>query len=63
MQEAAAVDDMDIVLESTMESVSFYEKLGFKALEGLHLMLPAPGSEDPTERYEEKCMVWRKAEL
>jgi hypothetical protein len=51
---------MAVVLESTMNAVSFYERLGFVIANELGLMLPAPGSEVPTELYEERCMVWRK---
>lgn len=59
MQELAAADGMAVVLESTMEAVSFYQKLGFQVALNLSMMLPSRDSGVPTELYEEKCMVWR----
>ena len=59
VQELAAADSMAVVLESTMNAVSFYQKLGFAIKKGLDMVLPKRGSNEPTELYEEKCMVWR----
>jgi GNAT superfamily N-acetyltransferase len=61
VQELAAADSMSVVLESTMNAVSFYQRLGFAIEQGLDMMLPKRGSNEPTELYEEKCMVWRPA--
>lgn len=41
-----------------MNAVGFYEKLGFRMQQGLDMRLPARGSDEPTELYEEKCMTW-----
>lgn len=55
----AAEDGKAVVLESTMSAVSFYERLGFEIAKSLDMMLPPRGSSDPTELYEERCMVWK----
>ena len=51
------------MLESTMNAVSFYERLGFQDASGhgssIEMKLPARGRSEPTEVYEERCMVWR----
>lgn len=60
VQDQAAGQNMAIVLESTMDAVAFYEKLGFGISQSLEMMLPPRGSTEPTDLYEEKCMVWRK---
>lgn len=54
----AAADKLPVILESTMNAMTFYEKLGFHVAESLELMLPPRGSSEATERYEERCMVW-----
>ncbi|KAH7312342.1 hypothetical protein B0I35DRAFT_53364 [Stachybotrys elegans] len=59
VQSMARADGMPIVLESTMPAVSFYQKLGFEVRQGLDMMLPRRGSDEATELYEERCMVWR----
>jgi ribosomal protein S18 acetylase RimI-like enzyme len=59
VQHIAAKDGKAVVLESTMSAVSFYQRLGFQVAKSLHMMLPARGSNIPTELYEERCMVWR----
>lgn len=41
-----------------MNAVTFYERLGFKVQEKLEMTLPARGSSEPTELYEERTMVW-----
>lgn len=60
MQDLAAADGMAVVLESTMGAVSFYEKLAFGVSKNLEMMLPPRGSDEPTERYEERFMIWRQ---
>ncbi|CAG9992573.1 unnamed protein product [Clonostachys byssicola] len=55
----AEAEGTAVVLESTMGAVAFYQKLGFEIMQGLDMMLPAIGSSEPTELYEERCMVWR----
>lgn len=42
-----------------MSAVSFYQRLDFKVAKSLDMMLPPRGSSDPTELYEERCMVWK----
>jgi predicted N-acetyltransferase YhbS len=59
----AEAEGTAVVLESTMGAVAFYRKLGFEIMQGLDMMLPAIGSSDPTELYEERCMVWRSDKL
>lgn len=58
VQTEAAAEDAAVILEATMNAVSFYEKLGFKVQEKLEMTLPARGSSEPTELYEERTMVW-----
>ncbi|KOS22686.1 hypothetical protein ESCO_003819 [Escovopsis weberi] len=62
VKELAAGEDggrgLPVVLEATMEAVGFYERNGFEVVGGLELMLPEKGADEPTVRYEEKCMVW-----
>jgi ribosomal protein S18 acetylase RimI-like enzyme len=59
VQRAAALAGMPVVLESTVESVGFYERLGFEIRDEFSMMLPAPGASEPTEKYVEKSMVWK----
>jgi ribosomal protein S18 acetylase RimI-like enzyme len=46
------------VLEATMNAVGFYEKMGFEVRDELSMVLPRRGADEPTEVYEERCMVW-----
>ncbi|KEY69160.1 hypothetical protein S7711_04942 [Stachybotrys chartarum IBT 7711] len=60
VQQKAEADGMAVVLESTMEAVGFYQRLGFEAVKKLGLKLPRRGSSgEATVVYEERCMVWR----
>ncbi|RSM20003.1 hypothetical protein CDV31_001082 [Fusarium ambrosium] len=58
VQAEAAAENAAVILEATMNAVTFYEKLGFKVQEKLEMTLPARGSSEPTELYEERTMVW-----
>lgn len=58
VQELAAAENLPIVLEATMNAVTFYQKMGFEVRDELSMMLPPRGSSEPTEFYEERCMVW-----
>ncbi|UKZ80965.1 hypothetical protein TrVFT333_008731 [Trichoderma virens FT-333] len=58
VQDLAAADGLPLVLEATMNAVTFYQKMGFEIRDELSMMLPPRGSSEPTEFYEEKCMVW-----
>ncbi|UKZ55194.1 hypothetical protein TrVGV298_009012 [Trichoderma virens] len=58
VQDLAAADGLPLVLEATMNAVTFYQKMGFEIKDELSMMLPPRGSSEPTEFYEEKCMVW-----
>ncbi|KAL5083096.1 hypothetical protein Trisim1_002188 [Trichoderma cf. simile WF8] len=58
VQELAAAEGLPLVLEATMNAVTFYQKMGFEIRDELSMMLPPRGSSEPTEFYEEKCMVW-----
>ncbi|KND88202.1 hypothetical protein TOPH_07168 [Tolypocladium ophioglossoides CBS 100239] len=58
VQELAAADGVAIILEATMEGVALYQKLGFETAQELHMMLPRRGSSEPSQPYEERCMVW-----
>ncbi|POR34406.1 Uncharacterized protein TPAR_05366 [Tolypocladium paradoxum] len=58
VQELAAADGMAMMLEATMEGVPLYHKLGFETAQELHMMLPLRGSSEPSQPYEERCMVW-----
>ncbi|KAM0250359.1 hypothetical protein ACHAQJ_008667 [Trichoderma viride] len=58
VQELATADNLPIVLEATMNAVTFYQKMGFETMDELSMMLPPRGSSEPTEFYEERCMVW-----
>lgn len=61
MQAEAAAENMPVILEATMNAVSFYRKLGYQIQEELEMILPARGSDDPTEHYEERIMVWQQS--
>lgn len=58
VQERASTEGLTVILESTMNAVTFYERLGFKVAQSLDMILPARGAESPTELYEERCMTW-----
>ncbi|KAG9249959.1 uncharacterized protein F5Z01DRAFT_436293 [Emericellopsis atlantica] len=58
VQERASKDGMAVILESTMNVVSFYERLGFRVALKFDLLLPPPGGQW-TELYEERSMVWK----
>lgn len=58
VQELAAAENLPIVLEATMNAVTFYQRMGFEVRDELSMMLPLRGSSEPTEVYEERCMVW-----
>ncbi|CAF3538757.1 hypothetical protein FGSG_09523 [Fusarium graminearum PH-1] len=60
VQAEAAAENMPVILEATMNAVSFYEKLGYQVQDELEMMLPARGSDEPTEHYEERIMVWQQ---
>ncbi|KAB5542860.1 acyl-CoA N-acyltransferase [Coniochaeta sp. 2T2.1] len=62
--EKARADGMPIYLESTLDTVHMYERLGFRKVDAFHMKIPRPGG-DPehlSEIYEEVCMVWRPDE-
>lgn len=61
VQAQAAVENMPVILEATMNAVPFYEKLGYQIREELEMTLPARGSDEPTEHYEERIMVWTQS--
>lgn len=58
VQERASADGLTVILESTTNAVTFYERLGFTTTQSLEMMLPARGATAPTELYEERCMKW-----
>ncbi|KAF5261180.1 hypothetical protein FOXYS1_8143 [Fusarium oxysporum] len=60
VQAEASKENAPVILEATMNAVSFYQKLGFQIREGLNMVLPARGSDEPTEYYEERVMVWAR---
>ena len=52
---------LPVYLESTMEAVPLYEKLGFEKVDGFEMEIPAPrGSVVDEEKvvYREVCMVY-----
>ncbi|KAH7013452.1 hypothetical protein EDB80DRAFT_372576 [Ilyonectria destructans] len=59
----AAAAGVPVVLEATMNAVTFYERLGFEIRQELTMMLPPRGSNEPTEHYAERTMVWTQAEM
>ena len=49
---------MSVYLESTLEAVKMYEKLGFRQLGEFEMVIPSrdgPGA----QIYQEVCMLWR----
>ena len=60
VQAEACKENAPVILEATMNAVSFYQKLGFQIREELNMVLPARGSDEPTEYYEERVMVWAR---
>ncbi|KAF5008466.1 hypothetical protein FDECE_5255 [Fusarium decemcellulare] len=61
VQAEAAAEDAPVILEATMNAVTFYQRLGFQIREELDMMLPPRGSSEPTERYEERTMLWTQS--
>lgn len=60
-------EKLPVYLESTMEAVPMYERLGFEAVDGFDMEIPAPGTsagedtgKDTGEKvmYREVCMVY-----
>ncbi|KAM0201109.1 hypothetical protein ACHAPA_002280 [Fusarium lateritium] len=60
VQAEAATENAPVILEATMNAVSFYERFGFHIKEQLDMVLPKRGSDEPTEYYEERVMVWTR---
>ncbi|KAF4987691.1 hypothetical protein FGRMN_10217 [Fusarium graminum] len=60
VQAEAAQENAPVILEATMNAVSYYQRLGFEIREELDMLLPARGSDEPTEYYEERVMVWTR---
>lgn len=58
IQEKAKVAALPIYLESTLEAVDLYQRLGFVEVDGLQMPIPARGSTTPCDIYKEVCMVW-----
>ncbi|KAI5467724.1 hypothetical protein BGZ63DRAFT_345941 [Mariannaea sp. PMI_226] len=58
VQDRAGAEGFSVVLEATMNAVTFYQKLGFDIRLDLEMMLPPRGSSEPTEHYSERTMVW-----
>lgn len=58
VQAEAASENAPVILEATMNAVSFYQRFGFHIKEELDMVLPKRGSDEPTENYEERIMVW-----
>jgi ribosomal protein S18 acetylase RimI-like enzyme len=60
VQAEASKENAPVILEATMNAVSFYQKHGFQVREELNMLLPVRGSDEPTENYEERVMVWTR---
>ncbi|EWG42150.1 hypothetical protein FVEG_04072 [Fusarium verticillioides 7600] len=60
VQAVASKENAPVILEATMNAVSFYQKHGFQVREELNMLLPVRGSDEPTENYEERVMVWTR---
>ncbi|KAB5566590.1 acyl-CoA N-acyltransferase [Coniochaeta sp. 2T2.1] len=60
IMEKARADGMVIYLESTLDTVHMYERLGFRKVDAFQMKIPRPGGdpEDLSGIYEEVCMVW-----
>lgn len=58
VQDAAEAAGVPVYLESTMEAVKMYEKLGFLPVDSFKMTIPGHGQEERTEFYEETCMLW-----
>lgn len=49
---------MPVYLESTLEAVKMYEKLGFSQVDQFEMAVPERDSSG-TQTYKEVCMLWR----
>lgn len=49
---------MPVYLESTLEAVTMYEKLGFKQIDEFEMTIPKRDGSG-TQTYREVCMLWR----
>ncbi|WQF86163.1 Putative GNAT domain, acyl-CoA N-acyltransferase [Colletotrichum destructivum] len=56
--EVAKTEGLPVFLESTIDAVPFYEKLGFVRVGGFRMSIPVDGPPSPKEGfYEEVCML------
>lgn len=58
LEDMAAAEGKEMILEGVMPAVPLYKKLGFEIRQELHMMLPPRGSCERTEEYLEQSMVW-----
>ena len=49
---------MPVYLESTLEAVKMYEKLGFQQIDSFEMTIPERDGTG-TQTYKEVCMLWR----
>jgi hypothetical protein len=52
-------ENLPIALESTLDAVSFYQRLGFQAEARISMPLEGIGKDGETILYEEECLVYR----
>lgn len=52
---------MAVYLESTVEAVNMYKRLGFKVVGGFDMVIPNRDEEGGSRRYQESCMLWQPA--
>ncbi|TQN72414.1 hypothetical protein CSHISOI_03096 [Colletotrichum shisoi] len=58
LREVAKTEGLPVFLESTIDAVPFYEKLGFVRVGGFRMSIPVDGPPSPKEGfYEEVCML------
>lgn len=56
--ELARGSGLPVYLESTVNAIEMYKKLGFVVVDGFQMIIPKRESEGMTEIYEEACMLW-----
>ena len=58
LKQEAAAEGLPVYLEATPNARALYEKLGWEKVDAVQLMIPREAGGEPTEHYEETCMLW-----
>ncbi|EEU34656.1 uncharacterized protein NECHADRAFT_8666, partial [Fusarium vanettenii 77-13-4] len=58
LKQVAVEKKLPIYIESTMNAVPLYEKLGWKHIDWIRMMIPKKLDGPLEEEYQERCMLW-----